>query len=85
MHLELVGLLRYTSAPATRGLADHWPADHRLLVTLGGRCLSQFHPQGLPQDNLSRVIHLVGWALPLRPEISPSLHHSWVRPVTPAM
>lgn len=50
---------------------------------MGGECLSQFHPQGLPQDALSRVIHLVGWALPLRPEISPSLHHSWVRPVTP--
>lgn len=71
------------SGPAILGLADHWPADRELLVTLGGGCLSQFHPQGLPQDTLSRVIHLVGWALPLRPEISPSLHHSWVRSVTP--
>lgn len=49
---------------------------------LGRGCLSQFHPQGLPQDNLSRPIHLVGGALPLRPEISPSLHCAWVRPVT---
>lgn len=31
------------------------------------------------------MIHLVGWALPLGLEISPSLQHSWVRPVTPAM
>lgn len=82
--LESTWSYSYThlSAPATRA---SWTAgsSRGLLVTLGGRCLSQFHPQGLPQDNLSLVIHLMGWVLPLGPEISPSLYHSWVRPVTP--
>ena len=81
--LESTWSYSYTllSAPATR--ASRTAGSSRgLLVTLGGRCLSQFRPQGLPQDNLSLVIHLMGWVLPLGPEISPSLHHSWVRPVT---
>lgn len=82
--LESTWSYSYTplSAPATQ---TSWTAgsSRGLLVTLGGRCLSQLCPQGLPQDNLSLVIHLVGWVLPLGPEISPSLHHSWVRPVTP--
>lgn len=81
--LESTWSYSYTplSAPATQ---TSWKAGSScgLLVTLGGRCLSQFCPQGLPQDNLSLVIHLVGWVLPLGPEISPSLYHSWVRPVT---